>query len=159
MRFQNIQPVDYDFGGSHARTLVSGKHSAGSYCMMEIYSSAGRATPNHKHQHEDETIHILDGELSVDIEGTLQTLRAGETLYLQRGTAHQLINHSDQTVRYLVICAPAGFDEFVETCADPLSAPFASAPPSVDAKERMRAAAPKFGITLLPPSAESLTSQ
>jgi quercetin dioxygenase-like cupin family protein len=152
MRFQNIQPVEYDFGGSRARMLVSGKQSAGSYCMLEIFSPAGRATPNHKHQHEDETIHILDGELSVDIEGTLHTLFTGETLHLRRGTAHQLINRSDRTARYLLICAPAGFDEFVETCADPLSAPFAPAPPSVEAKERMREAAPRFGLTLLAPS-------
>ena len=152
MRFQKIQPADLDFGGSHARLLVSGGQSEGSYCMLEISSPAGRATPNHKHQHEDETIHILDGELSVDIEGTLHTLRTGETLLLQRGTAHQLINRSDRTVRYLVICAPAGFDQFVETCAEPLSAPFEAAPPSVELKEKMRAAAPRFGITLLAPS-------
>ncbi len=152
MRFQNIQPVEYDFGGSRARMLVSGKQSAGSYCMLEIFSPAGRATPNHKHQHEDETIHILDGELSVDIEGTLHTVCTGETLHLRRGTAHQLINRSDRTARYLLICAPAGFDEFVETCADPLSAPFVPAPPSAVVKERMREAAPRFGITLLSPS-------
>lgn len=152
MRFQNIQPVDLDFGGSHARLLVSGVQSEGSYCMLEISSPAGRATPNHKHQHEDETIHILEGELSVDIEGALHTLRTGETLLLQRGTAHQLINRSDRAVRYLVICAPAGFDQFVEACAKPLSAPFEAAPPSAELKEKMSAAAPRFGITLLPPN-------
>jgi quercetin dioxygenase-like cupin family protein len=152
MRFQNISPSDYDFGGSHARMLVSGKQSAGTYCMLEISCPPGRATPNHKHENEAETIHVLDGELTVDIEGTLHTLRTGETLLLQRGTGHRLINCSDLTARYLVICAPAGFDEFVETCAEPLSAPFDPAPPSAAAKERMRAAAPIFGITLLPNS-------
>lgn len=152
MRFQNIPPIDYDFGGSHARMLVSGKQSAGSYCMLEITSPAGRATPDHKHEHEDETIHVLDGELSVNIEGNLHRVGAGETLFLQRGTAHQLINRSDRSARYLLICAPAGFDDFVEMCAEPLSAPFDIAAPSTMAKEKMRAAAPQFGITLLPPS-------
>ena len=152
MRFQNIPAVDYDFGGSHARMLVSGKQSAGSYCMLEITSPAGRATPNHKHEHEEETIHVLDGELSVNIEGRVHTLGTGETLLLQRGTAHQLINQSNRSARYLVICAPAGFDDFVETCAEPLFAPFELPAPSAAAKERMRAAAQKFGITLLPPS-------
>ncbi|WP_345815155.1 cupin domain-containing protein [Paraburkholderia sp. PREW-6R] len=153
MRFQNITPIEYDFGGSRARLLVSGEQSAGSYCMIEIFSPAGRATPNHKHGREDETIHMLDGELDVDIEGTLHTLHAGDTLMLHRGTAHQLINRSGRTARYLVLCAPAGFDEFVASCAERLSAPFDPAPPSEAAKDRMRAAAPKFGITLLPPGA------
>lgn len=157
MSFQNIKPVDYDFGGSHARLLVSGKQSAGSYCMIEIFSPAGRATPTHRHQHEDETIHMLEGELDVNIEGTTHTFRAGETLYLQRGTAHQLINRSDATARYLVICAPAGFDEFVEICADVLAAPYETAPPSDASKQKMRDAAPRFGITLLPPQNVALT--
>ena len=152
MRFQNIKSADYDFGGSHARMLVSGKHSGGAYCMLEISSPAGRATPNHKHEHEDETIHMLDGELTVDIEGVLYVLTAGETLLLQRGTAHQLFNRSDRSARYLVVCVPAGFDEFVEMCAEPLSESAELAAPSDAAKARMRSAAPRFGITLLPPS-------
>lgn len=156
MPFQNIKPVDYDFGGSHTRLLVSGKHSAGSYCMIEIFSPAGRATPTHRHRNEDETIHMLEGELDVNIEGTTHTLRAGETVYLQRGTAHQLINRSAATARYLVICAPAGFDEFVETCADVLAAPYETAPPGDASKQRMRDAAPRVGITLLPPQTVAL---
>ncbi|WP_144144793.1 cupin domain-containing protein [Paraburkholderia sp. BCC1884] len=151
MHFHKSKPVEYDFGGSRARMLVSGKHTAGSYCMIEIFSPAGRATPTHRHQHEDETIHMLEGALDVNIEGTVHTVRAGETLILQRGTAHQLINQGEQTARYLVICAPAGFDEFVESCSEVIDAPADLAPPSDAAKERMRAAAPRFGITLMPP--------
>ncbi|NYH13083.1 glyoxylate utilization-related uncharacterized protein [Paraburkholderia bryophila] len=100
---------------------------------------------------------MLEGELDVNIEGTTHTFRAGETLYLQRGTAHQLINRSDATARYLVICAPAGFDEFVEICADLLAAPYETAPPSDASKQKMRDAAPRFGITLLPPQNVALT--
>lgn len=158
MIFQNSKPVDYDFGGSRARTLVSGKQSAGSYCMIEISSPAGRASPTHKHQHEDESIHVLEGELDIDMEGVIHTVRAGETVLLQRGTAHRLINRSDRTSRYLVICTPSGFEEFVETCAEALSGPSDPAPPSDAAKDRMRAAAPQFGITLLPPQGASTKS-
>lgn len=119
--------------------------------MIEISSPAGRATPTHRHQHDDETIHVLEGALDVKIEGTLHTVHAGETVVLQRGTAHQLINQTDKMARYLVICVPAGFDEFVESCSEVLTSPTDLPPPSDAAKDKMRAAAPRFGITLMPP--------
>jgi quercetin dioxygenase-like cupin family protein len=153
MYAKNTLPVEYDFGGSRARILISGAQSAGSYCMIEIFSPAGRATPMHRHQHEDETIHVIDGELDVDIEGTRLTLFAGETVLLQRGTAHQLINRSERTAHYLAICAPAGFDKFVETVSEVMTPPFESEPPTSAAKQRMIDAAPHFGLTLLPPTA------
>jgi quercetin dioxygenase-like cupin family protein len=149
----NRTPTEYDFGGSRAKLLVSGEHSDGAYCMLEFFSPAGRATPTHRHQHEDETVLMLNGELDVNIEGTPHRLRPGDAVLLRRGTTHQLVNRSDHTAHYLVICAPAGFDRFVDACADVLSGPLDPQPPSEAAKARMRAAAPQFGITLLPPPA------
>ncbi len=148
---QNSHPAEYNFGGSRARMLVSGKHSGGSYCMIEMFSPAGRATPAHRHADEIETIHMLEGEMNVNIEGVVHTVHAGETLTFERGTTHQLLNQSDQTARYLIVCVPAGFDEFVEQCSEPLSALAEPSPPDQAAKDKMRAAAPRFNLTLVPP--------
>ncbi|CAM2156522.1 Cupin domain-containing protein [Pararobbsia alpina] len=153
MFVKTTQPTEYDFGGSRTRMLISGAQSGGAYCMLEIFSPAGRATPRHRHQNEDETIHMIDGVLGVEIEGTLHTLVAGDTVLLKRGTAHQLINRGDSTAHYLVVCTPGGFDGFVEAVSDTMTQPIEPEPPTQAAKQRMIEAAPRFGLTLLPPAA------
>ncbi|MFT4434345.1 hypothetical protein [Caballeronia sp. 15715] len=52
--------------------------------------------------------------------------------------------------RYLIVCTPAGFDDFVAACADAQAGPVTPAPPLPEDIGRMREAAPRFGITLLP---------
>ncbi|BCG03976.1 hypothetical protein PPGU19_085440 (plasmid) [Paraburkholderia sp. PGU19] len=53
--------------------------------------------------------------------------------------------------RYLVICTPAGFDRFVDACADAQPGPVEAGLPTEADTTRMRAAATQFGITLIPP--------
>lgn len=147
----NDKPVEYPFGGSRARPLISGEHTGDAYCMLEIVSSGNRATPMHRHQHEDETLFMLDGELEVIVEGTPHRVLPGHTLVLPRGTTHQIINRTEHTARYLAICTPAGFDRFVAACADAQPGPVEASLPTEADKARMRAAATQFGITLIPP--------
>lgn len=151
----NDTPIEYDFGGSRTRLLVSGERTGGAYCMFEIFAPAGRATPMHRHTSEDETLLMIDGELDVMVDGTHNRLRPGSTIVLPRGTEHQFINPTQQTVRYLLICTPAGFDGFVDACADANTTPVEPKPPTDADKVRMRAAAARFGITLIPPPAAS----
>jgi uncharacterized cupin superfamily protein len=153
MFVKTTQPVEYDFGGSRTRMLMTTAQSNASYCMLEIFSPAGRATPRHRHQNEDETIYMIDGVLDVEIEGTLHTLQAGDTVLLQRGTAHQLFNRSDSTAHYLVVCTPGGFDGFVEAVSETMTQSIDPLPPTESTKQRMIHAAPQFGLTLLPPAA------
>jgi uncharacterized cupin superfamily protein len=145
--------VEYDFGGSRTRILVSGTQTSDAYCVLEMTSPAGRATPTHHHDREDETIVMLDGELELVIEGAPQTLQAGASMTLTRGTRHQLLNNATQPARYLVICAPAGFDRFVQACAKPQAASGETHEPTPADKAKMREAAARFGITLHPPIA------
>jgi uncharacterized cupin superfamily protein len=149
----NDKPVEYDFGGSRTRLLVSGEHTEGAYCMLEIFAPAGRATPMHRHEREDETLFMLDGELEVMVDGTPHRLLSGSTIVLPRGTQHQFINRTEQTAHYLLICTPAGFERFVDACTDAHTEPVTPQAPSDADKARMRAAAADFGITLIPPPA------
>ena len=145
--------VEYNLGGSRTRILVSGAQTSNAYCVLEMQSPAGRATPAHRHENEDETLLMLEGELDVIVDGAQQRLVAGSTVVLSRGTRHQLINAGTQAARYLVICAPAGFDRFVQACADAQPAPIEPSAPTDADKARMREAATRFDITLYPPAA------
>ncbi|WP_429298093.1 cupin domain-containing protein [Paraburkholderia sp. GAS199] len=148
--------IGYDFGGSYTRILVSGAQTGDAYCVLEMASPAGRATPMHHHDHEEETLIMLEGELQTVGDDASQTLRVGESATFGRGTRHKLINSGTQTARYLVICAPAGFDRFVQACAEPREALAETQEPDDAFKARMRAAAERFGITLHAPAPVSV---
>jgi uncharacterized cupin superfamily protein len=147
--------TDYDFGGSHARVLVPGASTNNAWCLLEIFSPAGRATPLHRHEHEDETLVVLEGALDVTVNGQHHRLLPGASIVLPRGTEHTFCNPTADTARYLVICTPAGFDDFVDACATARTAPFEPSIPTDADKARMRAAAERFGITLIKPTTES----
>ena len=105
----------------------------------------------HRHQHEDETLLLLEGELDLIVDGASHRVLSGHTLVLPRGTEHQIINRVEQTARYLVICTPAGFDRFVDACADAQPGPVEAGLLTDVDKARMQVAATQFGITLIPP--------
>jgi quercetin dioxygenase-like cupin family protein len=147
--------AEYNFGGSRTRILISGTQTSDAYCVLEMRSPAGRATPTHHHDREDETLIMLEGQLDVIVEGARQTLQVGASVTLMRGIRHQLVNTSSEAARYLVVCAPAGFDRFVEACANPQPAPVDMVELNPADKARMREAASRFGITLYPPVAAS----
>jgi quercetin dioxygenase-like cupin family protein len=152
MSATHADSIEYDFGGSRARILVSGTHTDDTYCVLDIASPAGRATPMHHHDNESETIVIAEGELKVVVNGTPHALRAGESMTLSRGERHQLINVGEHTARYIVICVPAGFDRFVQACADPQPTPAELHKLTDAVKARMFDAAARFGLTIYPPA-------
>ncbi|WP_148669154.1 cupin domain-containing protein [Burkholderia pyrrocinia] len=150
----NQTPAEYDFGGSRTRLVVPGEHTGGAWCMLEIFAPAGRATPVHRHEREDETLILLSGDLEVVVDGTPHHLHPGENVVLGRGTTHQFVNRGATTAHYLLVCSPAGFDRFVETCSDTYDGAAVPAPPTDASKTRMREAASRFGIVLIPPPAQ-----
>lgn len=103
------------------------------------------------HDREEETIHVLEGELEVEIGDEKISVHAGETILLPRKVPHRLNMVGDTAAHYIVLCTPAGFDEFVAACAsnDPVSWP--SAAPAADDIARLKNECPKFGITLFAP--------
>jgi uncharacterized cupin superfamily protein len=84
--------IEYDFGRSLTRVLVSGAQTADAYCVLEMASPAGRATSMHHHDHEGETLIMLEGELQTIVDDIPQTLHAGASVTLRRGARHRLIN-------------------------------------------------------------------
>jgi uncharacterized RmlC-like cupin family protein len=85
------------------------------------------------------------------IDGRPRRLTAGESAFLPRGVPHQLMNTSGTPSRYILIGSPALFDRFLaEAGRARRPGETVVEPPTAEEVERLRAAAPKFGITLLP---------
>src|SRR3954454_19832387 len=85
--------------------LLSGKDTAGQFCLIDMHVPPGGGPPPHRHDFE-ETFSILEGELELTFRGKKMTARAGDTVHIPANAPHQFHNSSDAPVRMLCICSP-----------------------------------------------------
>jgi quercetin dioxygenase-like cupin family protein len=136
--------------------LISGKDTAGHFCLIDMFVPPGGGPPPHRHDFE-ETFSLLEGELDLTFRGEKSTVRAGETVNIPANAPHQFHNSSDQPARMLCTCSPAGNDEFFLEIGIPL-ATRTTPPPKLDEQaqaaflKKAQALAPKYRTELLPPT-------
>lgn len=68
--------------------------------------------PLHRHSREDEWFYVLDGEITIEVDGHRTVLRVDASGFAPRGTAHAYQNFSGSTARMLVMTMPGGFERF-----------------------------------------------
>jgi mannose-6-phosphate isomerase-like protein (cupin superfamily) len=141
---------EFVLAGIVMKRLLSGEQTAGQFCLFENRSGGNTRTPIHIHAGDDETVHILEGELTAVLDGQPHRLTAGDSIFLPRGIPHQLVNMSGSPNRYILIGTPALFDRFVEEAGHERQLDEVVGPPTSEEIERLRKASPRFGITLLP---------
>lgn len=122
------------------------------YGVLETELAADRATPYHRHLEEDEAFYVLDGELSIYVEGgRVLRGRPGTYVHIPRGVAHGFRTHTH--ARMLVLSAPEGFVDFTREVGVP--APRVELPPPAPPDlERLEAIARKYAMELLGPLPE-----
>lgn len=79
------------------------------FWLAEQTSNLGYASPVHVHGREDETFHVLEGELSIEVDGMMHHLTAGSSLFAPRNLPHSYKVEST-VARWLVMGTPGGFD-------------------------------------------------
>ena len=141
---------EFILAGVVMKRLVAGSETGGSFCLFENRSEGPSKTPIHLHDGDDETIYMIEGELQAQTPTETTTIKAGEMVFLKRGIAHQLSNPSGKPNRYILLCTPSGFDEFLEAAGKLKQPGDVPGPPTPEDIARLKEAAPKFGITLLP---------
>jgi quercetin dioxygenase-like cupin family protein len=133
--------------------LLTGKDTAGHFCLIDMHIPPGGGPPPHRHDFE-ETFTVLEGELEATFRGTKQTVRAGQTINVPANAPHQFHNSSAQPVRLLCICSPAGQEEFFLEIGVPV-ATRTMPPPKLDGaaqaefRAKATALAPKYRTELL----------
>lgn len=145
----DIDGKEFVLAGIIMKRLLSGEQTAGQFCLFENRSDGNTRTPIHVHAWDDETVYIIEGELTAVIDGRPRYLSAGESIFLPRGIPHQLMNTSGEPCRYILIGTPALFERFIEEGGHELPQDEVVGPPTPKEIERLREASPKFGITLL----------
>jgi quercetin dioxygenase-like cupin family protein len=136
--------------------LVTGKDTAGRFCLIDMFVPPGGGPPPHRHDFE-ETFSLIEGELELTFRGSKSTLRAGETVNIPANAPHQFHNSSNQPARMLCICAPAGQEDFFAEIGIPVASR-TTPPPKLDEaaqvefRKKAEALAAKYRTELLPPA-------
>jgi quercetin dioxygenase-like cupin family protein len=97
--------------GDTYTVLVSGRDTAGRYCLIDMLIPPGGGPGPHRHDYE-EMFTLLEGELVFTFRGEKLTLRAGETVNIPANAPHFFRNLSQGKARVLCMCSPAGLEEF-----------------------------------------------
>ena len=97
-------------GGTYT-ILVTGEQTAGRYTLMDMLVPPGGGPPPHRHDFE-EMFTILAGEIELTFRGEVQLASAGSTVSIPANAPHSFKNKSNEAVRLLCMCTPAGLEEF-----------------------------------------------
>jgi quercetin dioxygenase-like cupin family protein len=110
--------------------LLSGRETAGRFCLIDMHIPPGGGPPPHRHDFE-ETFIVLEGEIAATFRGESSVAGAGQTLHIPANSPHQFRNESDAPARLLCICSPAGQEEYFAEVGVSV-ATRATAPPKLD---------------------------
>jgi quercetin dioxygenase-like cupin family protein len=133
--------------------LLSGKDTAGRFCLIDMHIPPGGGPPPHRHDFEESFI-VVEGEIEATFRGKKSVAGAGQTINIPANAPHQFQNKSDRPARLLCICSPAGQEEFFMEVGVPV-ATRTTAPPKLDPaaqaqfRAKAEALAPKFRTELL----------
>jgi mannose-6-phosphate isomerase-like protein (cupin superfamily) len=84
------------------------EQNGGDFSLMErTLPPGGRRPPPHRHTNCSEAYFVLDGLVSVIVEGVERVVEPEGFVLVPRGTAHTFGNPTEEEARLLVIHAPA----------------------------------------------------
>jgi quercetin dioxygenase-like cupin family protein len=91
---------------------LTGEDTDGAFCLLIDQLPAGWSLPAHRHENEAETIHVIEGDFEMEVDGARSQLSAGETIHIPRGAIHSGGNIGAQPGRRMVLFTPAGIEHF-----------------------------------------------
>ena len=84
------------------KLLVGRADGAENFAMRHFTVEPGGHTPRHQHNYEHEVL-ILRGEGTVEDEGTLHAIAAGDALYVEPNRVHQFVNTGDGPLEFICL--------------------------------------------------------
>ena len=76
------------FGTVNATLLLTGEQTGGAFSLVETMMRPGTEPPYHIHEREDETFYIMEGHVTVLVDGVVHECKAGDAIFLPRGIPH-----------------------------------------------------------------------
>jgi quercetin dioxygenase-like cupin family protein len=135
------------YGDQLITFLAIGADTAGRFALLRVHGSQGAASARHYHAGEDETLYLLEGELTVTAGGQELQAGPGDTVTIPRSLEHS-IRHDSPEVRYLLHFSPAGFERYFHEMSAPVE--YLARPPHPAPLERARmvATAARYGCVV-----------
>jgi len=127
--------------------LVTGDETNNAFFQFEAVVPKGGGPPAHVHRNEDESFYVVSGRLEILLGTSLHEAKAGDFVFIPRGTVHRFKNVGSETAVQLVTFVPAGMEKFFKEVFPPVKDRTATPPPVTDELiRRMNQAASKYGI-------------
>jgi quercetin dioxygenase-like cupin family protein len=130
------------WGGGILTMKATAEETGGAFLLFEDAMCAGKTTPLHVHEQEDELLYVLEGEILVAIDGEEHLVGAGGIAFAPRGVPHAFLVISP-TARLLTLLTPGSAEAFYRGASEPAGAEADPAGP-VDFA-RVRTAAERSG--------------
>ncbi len=137
--------------GDLYRFLATGAETAGQYAMWEAIVPPGGGPPAHIHRREQESFYVLEGTITFQVGEEQVVATAGMFAHIPMGTLHRFRNTSDKPARMIITVVPAGIEEMFFEVGKPLELDETPSPPTHEEIARLLAAAPRYGVEILPP--------
>ncbi len=138
---------------NHLATTKVDPGDEGSMTVVEFEAPRGFGPPLHVHDHEDEVMVVLDGEIAFRSGDDERVGQAGSTVYLPHGVPHtfQVLSESARftTIAARLVGTPA-FGSFVAELGEEIDGTDLPAPIEID-PAAVAEAGSRHGITILGP--------
>ena len=150
-----LQPTEgelIDVAGDRYRFLATRESTAGTYAIWEATVPPGGGPPPHLHTREEEGFYVIDGEVTIHVDGQKVTATPGSFVNMPVGSAHWFRNETDRTAKLLILAAPGGLEEFFQKIGQHVDDPASPIHPIDDElKGRISQSAPEFGLEIMVP--------
>jgi quercetin dioxygenase-like cupin family protein len=84
--------------------------------LCRVTYAPGKQVPWHAHEHTEQVMYILEGEVDMTIEEESATLKAGDVIVVNRGLHHKL--YSEGGVTFMEALAPVPLDHVPDQSLD-----------------------------------------
>lgn len=98
--------------GSRYRYKAVGESTNGAYSLVEETLLDDEGPPLHVHEQEEEAFYVLGGRGVFVVDNERRELGPGDFVIVPRGAPHALARVGQEDLRMLVICSPAGLEQF-----------------------------------------------
>ena len=99
-------------GRDPVRIKISPGGTRGRFAMITQDVSPGTVIPVHLHENEDEIIFIQSGSGEATLGDSKVALAAGAALFVPQGTWHGGRNTGKETLKWIAIYSPSGFEGY-----------------------------------------------
>jgi quercetin dioxygenase-like cupin family protein len=137
--------------GELYRFFATGDETDGKYATFEAIVPPGGGPPPHTHNREEESLYILEGEITFTVGEARIVATAGTFANMPIGSLHSFKNATNKIARMIFSVAPAGLEKMLFEVGVPVKLSDTPLPPTKSEIEKLLAVAPTYGVEIRVP--------